>query len=173
VSTVGPRLTERFGWAFYDLPLEVERHFGKPLMHLRRQVFGESQYRRRYAVPVLKKLILADPGGDVVIGLSPSGLQDVLWDVVKQVDRVVVVLRDSAENILKRVTFYDDDSNPIEKTLTEGERWGYFERIAKDIAYYRRSYSKATFAVDIHGLDPARSAEKVELALRDWMAAQE
>ena len=48
-----------------------------------------------------------------------------------------------------------------------------FEEIAKDIAYYRRSFGKANFAVDIHGLDAAKSAEKVELALRDWIAAPE
>jgi len=173
VTAVGTLLAERLGCAFYDLPQEIERHFGRPLMHLRRQVFRESLYRSRYAAPVLKKMTLANPGCDVVIGLSPSGLQDVLWDVMKQVDRVVVVLRDSAENILKRITFYDDDSKRIEKTLSEYQRQAYLEEIAKDIAYYRRSYNKATFAVDIHGLDTAKSAEKVELALREWIAMQE
>jgi shikimate kinase len=173
VTAVGALLAERLGCAFYDMPFEIEKHFGKPLTHLRRLVFRESLFRSRYAVPVLKKLILADPGCDVVIGLSPAGLQDVVWDVVKQVDRVVVELRDSAENILKRITFYDDDSKRIEKTLTEYEQQAYFEEIAKDIAYYRRSYNKANFAVDMHGLDAAQSAEKVELALRDWVAAQE
>ena len=173
VTAVGALLAERLGCAFYDMPTEIERHFGKPLEHLRRELLTEILFRRRCAVPVLKKLIDADPGCDVVIGLSPAGLQDVMWDVLKDVERVVVVLRDSAENILKRITFYDDDSIRIKKTLSEYERQAYFKEIAKDIAYYRRSYNKANFAVDTHGLDAAESAEKVELALREWKAMQE
>ena len=124
VTAVGALLAERLGCSFYDHTAEVERHFGKPLTHLRRQALLERIYRRQYAVPVLKKLIDADPGCDVVIGLTPAGLQDVVWNVVKQVERVVVVLRDSPENILKRITFYDDDSKRIEKKLTAYKRTG-------------------------------------------------
>ncbi len=59
-------------------------------------------------------------------------------------------------------------SNLLDKRLNEEEREGYLEQIKKDIAYYRRSFGKADMAVDIHGLDAAQSAEKIELALRDW-----
>jgi shikimate kinase len=41
------------------------------------------------------------------------------WKVVnKTQDAVIAVLKDTPENIFKRMTFYDVDSRPIQKNLT-------------------------------------------------------
>ena len=41
------------------------------------------------------------------------------WNVVKEARATVVVLKDDPINILKRIVFFDDDSRPIQKELTE------------------------------------------------------
>jgi shikimate kinase len=55
--------------------------------------------------------------------LPPSGLLGGYWKVVSGTrDATIVVLRDRPENILRRVTFYDIDSRPLHKSLTDRER---------------------------------------------------
>ena len=71
-------------------------------------------------------------------------------------------MKDSPENILKRISFYDVDSLPIEKSLTEREKGMYLTEIKKDIVYFDVSYSKADITVDITGLGPIKSANKVK-----------
>jgi shikimate kinase len=90
--------------------------------------------------------------------------------VLKRAGGTTVVLTDKAENILNRITFYDIDSRRIEKQLTEKERRLYLREIKKDITYFRKSYDRADFQIDISGLSPDEAAEKVtrslEVALR-------
>ena len=100
-----------------------------------------------------------------VISLSPSGLLGAYWRVVKKTESIIIVLKDSPDNILQRITFYDNDSQPIDKVLTEREKKLYLREIKKDITYYNRSYVRAHFAVNISGLGPAESALKVKAEL--------
>jgi len=107
---------------------------------------------------------------DCVIALPPSGLMGAYLRVLKRAGGTTVVLTDKAENILNRITFYDIDSRRIEKQLTEKERRLYLREIKKDITYFRKSYDRADFQIDISGLSPDEAAEKVtrslEVALR-------
>jgi len=53
-------------------------------------------------------------GCNCVIALPPSGLLGGYWKVVNETrDATIVVLRDAAENILGRITFYDIDSRRV------------------------------------------------------------
>ena len=45
--------------------------------------------------------------------------------VLKQGDCVTIALYDRPEHILARITFYDKDSHPIHKRLTEAEKAYY------------------------------------------------
>jgi len=89
-----------------------------------------------------------------------------LYAVVKNIDCVVVALRDSAENILSRITFYDKDSRPITKTLTAEERSYYLRDIQRDITYFGSSFRRADMMVDIEGLDIEASVTRIEHLLR-------
>jgi shikimate kinase len=88
-----------------------------------------------------------------------------MWAVLKDVDKIVVVLRDSPENILSRITFYDAESNPIRRTLNDRGRQYYLREIRKDSSYFARSFGKADLSVDINGLNAESSAAKIELLL--------
>ena len=85
--------------------------------------------------------------------------------VVKKAAGTSVVLTDTPENILNRITFYDIDSRLIKKRLTQKERRLYLREIKKDITYFRKTYDRADMRVDIFGLDAEQSAEKVERSL--------
>nr|MBF0222072.1 hypothetical protein [Desulfobulbaceae bacterium] len=67
-----------------------------------------------------------------IIALPPSGLMGGYWRVLKNTEGVVIALSDKPENLLKRITFYDIDSQPIEKQLTKKEKQLYFREIKKD-----------------------------------------
>ena len=89
------------------------------------------------------------------------------WKVVRKVqDTVIIVLDDTPENILERVTFYDIDSRKIDKTLSEDERRHYLQEIRGDIRYLKSSWKKADLIVDIAGcFDAENAARKVLEAL--------
>ena len=86
------------------------------------------------------------------LSLPPSGLLGALWKVVSEAtDATTVVLRDTPENILGRITFYDVESRPMQRDLTEHEKRHYLREIKRDIAYFNRSFCRADVSVDISG----------------------
>lgn len=87
------------------------------------------------------------------------------WRAVRRVGGTTVVLNDKPENIVERVRFYDIDSRPIEKALTQEQKRAYLREIKKDIAYFRQSYDRADLQIDISGLDLVGAARKVKEAL--------
>ena len=163
-STIGASLAVRLGCPFHDLDLEIEKHFAKPLEQLWAEVMTSYAFRQTFAAVVLKKVVAAET--NVVIALPPSGLLDCMWRILKDVERVVVVLRDSPQNILSRITFYDADSHPVLKVLSGDERAYHLKKIKKDINYYKQPYSRADLTVDIDGLGIEGSAAKIEGLLR-------
>jgi len=74
----------------------------------------------------------------------------------------IVVLQDTPENILKRITFYDIDSRRVQKKLTGEERRYYLREIKLDITYYGRSYQRADIAVDIAGSGPEEASIRIK-----------
>jgi shikimate kinase len=88
------------------------------------------------------------------------------WKVVNAArDATVVVLQDIAENILDRITFYDIDSRPVPRNLTDREKRLYLREIKRDIAYFSRSFRRADMSVDIAGCSPDEASRKVRDAL--------
>lgn len=159
-TTIGKDLSALLGYAFFDLDAEVEQFYGKPIPRLQSECLTMSIYREK-AAAVLKRLLQQTADQDCVIALPPSGLMDGCWRVLRKGWGPVAVLSDTPKNILAKITFYDDDSRRIEKTLTDMEKKHYLSEIKKDIAYFRRSYRRADFIIDIAGLGPAESAAKL------------
>ena len=166
-STIGRRLAEILDYAFYDLDLELERHFRMPISRLKAQAITGSSFRQK-ASRVPGRILLENRDRKLIVALPASGLRDWYWKVIKKHGGIVIALSDFAENILQRIVFYDDDSNRIEKELDERERALYLREIRKDIAYFRRFHGKANFHVEISGAGVAESTEKVKAALEDY-----
>jgi shikimate kinase len=90
------------------------------------------------------------------------------WQVIKKSEGLKVVLEDKPENILSRITFYDIDSNLIDRQLTEKEKALYLKEIKEDRSYFRKSYQRADFRIDISGLDAAAAARKMQSTLANF-----
>ncbi len=87
----------------------------------------------------------------------------VYWKVFNKIpDAAIVVLKDTPENILKRITFYDINSRPIQRSLTDREKRLYLREIKADITYFSRSFQRAHLSVDIAGCGPDEAARKVK-----------
>jgi shikimate kinase len=163
-TTVGIKLAELLGCLFFDLDNEIEHFFSMPIEHLQDKYSTMYSFRQE-ASKALKHLLKREDSNNSVIALPPSGLMDSYWRVVKRDNGIIVVLTDDAENILKRITFYDKDSKLIDKKLTEKERLLYLKEIKKNITYFNRTYKRADISVDISGLGPEQAAKKVKAML--------
>src|SRR5215468_6525135 len=95
--------------------------------------------------------------GKTAIGARLAGLlQFGFFDLDIETERffgmsTTVVLRDTPENILGRITFYDVESCPMQRDLTDHEKRHHLREIKRDIAYFNRSFCRADLSVDISG----------------------
>lgn len=160
-STIGALLAKKLNYNFYDLDDEIESFFNTSIERMQKK-YPKTDSFRKQSSKALKNLLSKKQAKRSVIALPPSGLMDHYWRIVKKYKSIIVVLKDSPENILKRISFYDIDSRPIEKILTEKEKAMYLEEIKKDIAYFGLTNSKAHLIVDISDLGLNDSAVKVQ-----------
>ena len=159
-TTIGEKLAALLGCPFFDLDAEIETYFGTSIERLQKRFLTPYSYRKE-ASKALKQVLSREDSRNSVIALPPSGLMDAYWRIVKKSNGTTVVLEDSPENILNRITFYDIDSKSIEKNLSDKERQLYLREIKGDISYFRHSYRRASVLVMIAGLGGEEAAEKV------------
>jgi shikimate kinase len=164
-TTIGARLADILEYRFFDLDVETERFFGTSIERLRNRYVTSHDFRV-VASQALKDVLSRGDSCNCVIALPPSGLLGGYWKVVNETrDATIVVLGDSAENILGRITFYDIDSRPVPMNLTGREKGLYLREIKRDISYFRRSFRRAHIFVDITGCGPDEASRKVREAL--------
>ena len=111
-------------------PLRAQiRHFKgapDPQLRLRSRHLTSHDFRSA-ASQAFRQLLSREDSCNCVIALPPSGLLGGYWKVVNETrGAVIVVLRDAPENILERITFYDIDSRPVQKNLTDREKASTF-----------------------------------------------
>lgn len=164
-TTIGLKLAGLLGCPFFDLDREIEEFLGVSIERLQSRFLTMHSFRDE-AAEVLARLLAAPEGQNCVVALPPSGLMGGYWRVVKKQSGTIIVLTDTPENILQRITFYDIDSHLVQKWLTPQEKVLHLREIRKDITYFRKSYEKADLHVDISGCDTDRAAAKLYTALR-------
>jgi shikimate kinase len=164
-TTIGAQLAGLLACRFFDLDIETERFFGTSIERLRNQHLTPYDFRLA-ASRALKGVLSRENSRNCVIALPPSGLLGGYWKVVSETkDATIVVLRDTPENILKRIIFYDIDSRPLQKHLTDRGRGFYLREIERDIASFDRSFGRAHVSVDITGCSADAASRKVRDAL--------
>jgi len=163
-TTIGARLAELLGCQFFDLDHEVEDFFGTKIGRLQSRFLTIHSFREEAAKALIH--LLSHPNRrDCVIALPPSGLMGAYLRVVRRAGGITVGLNDKPENIVERLRFYDIDSRPIQKVLTQDQKRAYLREVKKDITYFRPSYERADLQLDVSGLDPVAAARKVKEAL--------
>jgi len=164
-TTIGARLAGLLEYRFFDLDVEIERFFGTSIERLRSRYLTSHDFRLA-ASQALKDILSREDSCNCVIALPPSGLLGGYWKIVSRTrDATIVALRDTGENILGRVTFYDIDSRLVPMNLTDLEKTLYLREINGDIAYFSRSFRRAHVSVDIAGCSPEEASRKVRDAL--------
>lgn len=165
-STIGRELAKDMSYNFFDLDKEIEAYFSKSISQIKSEFIADYSFRK-YVLVVLKKIIEENQNSDYIMAMPPSGLQDCYLKEIKKINCVIIALQDRPENILKRITFYDYNSNKIEKELTEREKKYYLREIKKDITYYNRTYKRTNYHVNIDGLSVKESGYKIKELLNN------
>lgn len=165
-TAIGTQLARNLGVQFISFDSELERIGGKPISRLKAPFLTEYSFRAEVAAPILRQVIEANKNASYVVELPPSGVKDAYWRILKQQDHAIIVaVCDRSTNILKRITFYDDDSNPIKIKLTKKQERLYLKDIQKDVEYFGRTYHRADMRVDLGGAGIAESAKMIEDAI--------
>jgi shikimate kinase len=166
-TTIGRRLAELMGLNFFDIDTEIERFFGMSIERLQRTYWMPHDFRKE-AAKALSHLLEKPESQQAVIALPPSGLMGGYLAVVKKTRGLKVALRDTPERILDRIVFYDVDSRPMDKRLTDKERPLYLKEIKKDISYFKKSYTRADLQVSIEDRDVEQAAHHLLAQLKAY-----
>ena len=166
-TTVGLRLAELMGLRFFDLDTEIERFFGMPIERLRQKYLMPHDFRKE-AAKALSDLLDKPESRQAVIALPPSGLMGGYLAVIKKTRGLKVALLDRPERILDRIAFYDLDSRPMDKRLSNEERGLYLKEIKKDITYFKKSYTRADLQVSIEDMDVEQAAQHLLAQLKAY-----
>jgi shikimate kinase len=166
-TAIGEQLAELLDVNFFDLDDEVERFFNTSIERLQNKFLTNRSFSDE-AAKALIHLLNQPESQDSVIALPPSGLMGGYLRVIKKTSGITAVINDKPENILKRISFFDIDSRPIEKKLSSKEKKLHLREIKKDITYFGKSYHRANLQVDISGLNQDQAALKLKQAVEEF-----
>lgn len=153
-TTIGKMLAEKIGFSFFDLDIEIQNYYKKPIERIQDECFSMIGYREKASV-VLDSLFSKNI--DSVISGTPSGLKYSYLQVYKKhkadKDLYSILINDLHKNVLDRLTFYDKDSNPITEKLDDSKKKRYLKEIKADYNYFKDSYNRADFKIDINNIN--------------------
>lgn len=159
-STVGKLLAEMMEYKFFDFDLEVEERMNEHISSIKKRTLAfinEKGYRDEVK-HILADILSKNPD-KIVIAMPPGGLfQSYTAIINKHPDVLTIALKDKAENILERLTFYDDETKPIYNVLNKKNRPLYLSEIKKDIEYFSRTYRKAKLHFNVDGMTANEAA---------------
>lgn len=159
-TTIGKKIAELMGSHFFDLDEEIENYFETSIERLQNKFLTIHSFRNEAAKALMH--VLSQPKSkNSVIALPPSGLMSGYWCVVKKTRGIKIALTDEPENILGKITFYDIDSKPVEKKLSDEQKRLYLREIKKDITYFGKTFVRADSQVTISDLSVIDAATKI------------
>ena len=166
-TTIGKKMSKKLDINFYDLDNEIEKYFKTSIERLQNRFLTMHSFRNE-ASKALANLLTRTKRSNNIIALPPSGLMGGYFRVIKKYKHISIFIYDKPENIVKRLRFYDIDSNPIEKVVNKKEEKLYLREIKKDYTYFRPSHKKANIQVDITNLKITQAAQKIIESLNDY-----
>ena len=152
-TTIGKLLSEKLGYAFFDVDEEVQKYYQKSIERLQNECLTMHAFREKAGV-VLDALFSNNV--DCVVAGTPAGMKGAYNSAYKrhkkQKELYSVHLYDSCENVLARLRFYDIDSNPIDEPMRPEEKKRYLREIKADYHYFKSSYERADVQISIENI---------------------
>jgi len=152
-TTIGKMLAKKLSFAFFDVDEEIEKYYNKPIERIQKECYSMNGFRKKGSV-VLDVLFSKDI--NCIISGTPSGLKYSYLQVYKKHKSnktlYSIYIKDSFENVLDRLTFYDKDSNPINVKLDDTKKKLYLREIKADFNFFKDSYNRADFTIDINNI---------------------
>ncbi len=168
-STVGRMLAEKLGFTFFDLDQEVEKYYQKPIERIQDETFTMNEFRRKASI-VLDVLFAKNI--DSVIAGTPAGLKFAYLGVYKKYkmssDLYSIHLLDTCENVLERLTFFDKDSKPDLRPMSDRERAWQLKELRADYAYFKSSLNRADLEINIENIQLEDIPEMIITALNAY-----
>lgn len=169
-TTIGKQLAEDLKIQFIDFDDELERSFKLSIERIKNQFLTDNSFRKA-ASQVLKAILARNAEKSFVLAMPPSGLRDYYWKAFKSSNALFVELTDDPPNIIKRIAFFDNDSKPLQRELTEQERTFYLREIKLDQTYFSKFNKKADLHIHLDGRSVADSSrliqQEIQKALRE------
>lgn len=154
-TTFGKMLADKIGFTFFDLDDEIQKYYNKPIERIQDEFLTMNGYREKASV-VLDHLLSEVTGTNTVIAGTPSGLMFSYLRIYKKhkakINLLSIHIKDSPVNILNRLTFYDEDSEPIIVEMDEFKEIRYLQNIKEDYNYFKKSYARADLEVNIEDI---------------------
>jgi len=167
-STIGKLLAEIMDYKFFDFDFEVEERMNEHISSIKKRTLAfinEKGYRDE--VKHILDDILTKNEDNIVIAMPPGGLYQSYSAIInKHSDVLTIALKDRAENIFERLTFYDDESKPLYNVLNERNKPLYLREIKKDIQYFSRTYRKAKMHFNLDGMTANEAAHALLKAIK-------
>jgi shikimate kinase len=166
-STVGQLIANKHGFTFIDFDWECEKRTGERITEMKKKFLTEHSYRD-YVNHILDAILTEYPN-NLILAMPPGGMfQQYTKHYKKHPDLIIVALKDTAKNIIKRLVFYDDESQFDSTYTVTPENYDYYHNdVKEDIAYFNPKYKNAHIHLSVNG----RPAEEVAEEL--WMLLQE
>jgi shikimate kinase len=159
-STIGKLLAEKWSYTFVDFDFELEKRLGDSIERIRNRHFNDHGFRTEVK-PVFKAILDENPD-NLIIAMPPDRIRQQFNFIINKYhsDVLTVALKDEADNILKRIVFYDEDTNLIEEeVVNDNNRGAYLREIKGDISYHNASYKRAKLIFDIDGMNASDATD--------------
>jgi len=173
-TTIGKMLADKMGYSFVDLDEEIEEYYHKPIERIQDDCCGMRKFREMGS-QVLDLVLYRN--GNAVIAATPAGLKFAYLQVYKKHKKKGEVfsihIYDKPENILNRITFYDNDFIPITVVLDELKKKLYLREIICDYNHFKDSYNRADLQIDINGIKLEDIPDLIINRLNDFKGIEE
>lgn len=138
-TTIGEKLAQRLGYLFYDLDVEVKKHYVTTLEEfVKMGTLNERDQKRGLVIGKIMENTL-----DKVLAVSPIYYASNFNQYISRKDVMAIELQDLPENIFQRLVFSNENDEIYKDEEYKNLHKKYFiSEIKKDIACYKSSFSK-------------------------------
>jgi shikimate kinase len=152
-STIGKLLADIINFKFYDLDLEIEDYYQKPIEKIQDECFSMNGYRAKGSVVL--DILLSKEENSVIAG-TPAGLRNDYLTVYKKykkkIDLISIFVMDSPGNVLDRLMYYSAHGDHELEKLEENKRGFYLRDTIADYNFFKISLNRADLKIDIENI---------------------